>query len=69
MNEKTIDAFDSIALKYDSNRKRLIPCFDELYSIPISLITLIPEKSKRLNVTLLFKLTLSIRNLRKNTII
>ena len=51
MNEKIRDAFDSIASKYDSNRKKLIPCFDELYSIPISLITLIPgKKSTRLNV-------------------
>ena len=33
MNEKIRDAFDSIASKYDSNRKKLIPCFDELYSI------------------------------------
>ena len=50
MNEKIRDAFDSIASKYDSNRKKLIPCFDELYSIPISLINLISEKSTRLNV-------------------
>ena len=47
MNEKVRDAFDSIASKYDSNRKKLIPCFDALYSIPISLI---PETSTRLNV-------------------
>ncbi len=50
MKEKIRDAFDSIASQYDANRKKLIPCFDELYSIPISLITLIPEKSTRLNV-------------------
>jgi len=48
MNEKVRDAFDSIASKYDSNRKKLIPCFDDLYSVPISLI---PEAFPRgLNV-------------------
>lgn len=47
MNEKIRDVFDSIASKYDSNRKKLIPCFEELYSIPISLI---PEASSALNV-------------------
>ncbi|MHB1698374.1 MAG: class I SAM-dependent methyltransferase [bacterium] len=47
MNEKIRNTFDSIASKYDSNRKKLIPCFDELYSIPISLI---PETSSALNV-------------------
>ena len=50
MKEKIRDAFDSIASKYDSNRKKLIPCFNELYSIPISLINLISEKPRRLNV-------------------
>ncbi len=30
--------FNSIASVYDDNRKKLIPCFDDLYSIPISLI-------------------------------
>ena len=47
MNEKIRDTFDSIASEYDSNRKKLIPCFDEFYSISISLI---PETSTRLNV-------------------
>ncbi len=47
MNEKIRNTFDSIASKYDSNRKKLISCFDELYSIPISLI---PGTSSALNV-------------------
>ncbi|MCL4322086.1 MAG: methyltransferase domain-containing protein [Deltaproteobacteria bacterium] len=31
-------AFNSIASVYDENRRKLIPCFDDLYSIPVSLI-------------------------------
>ncbi len=38
MNEKIRDVFNSIASRYDSNRKKLIPCFDDLYSVSISLM-------------------------------
>lgn len=38
MNQKIKDTFDSIASKYDINRKKLIPCFDALYSISVSLV-------------------------------
>ncbi len=38
MNQKIRDTFDSIASKYDINRKKLIPCFDDLYTISVSLI-------------------------------
>lgn len=30
--------FNSIASVYDANRSKLIPCFDDLYSIPVSLV-------------------------------
>ncbi len=38
MNQEIKDTFDSIASKYDINRKKLIPCFDALYSISVSLV-------------------------------
>ena len=40
-------AFNSIASVYDENRRKLIPCFDDLYSIPVSLIK---SKKKKLKV-------------------
>ncbi len=38
MNQTIKDTFNSIASKYDINRKKLIPCFDDFYPIAISLI-------------------------------
>ncbi len=40
-------AFNSIASVYDENRRKIIPCFDDLYSIPVSLIK---SKKKKLKV-------------------
>ena len=40
-------AFNSIASVYDENRRKLIPCFDDLYSVPVSLIK---SKKNKLNV-------------------
>lgn len=37
-NAAVQSAFNSIASVYDENRRKLIPCFDDLYSISISLI-------------------------------
>ena len=35
---KVKSAFNSIASVYDENRRKLIPCFDDLYSVPVSLV-------------------------------
>jgi len=29
--------FDEISTKYDSQRKKLIPCFDEFYGVAVSI--------------------------------
>ena len=42
-------AFNSIASVYDENRRKLIPCFDDLYSVPVSLVqNQIGDKNKKL---------------------
>lgn len=35
---KLIEQFNENAIQYDSQRKKLIPCFEDFYSIPISII-------------------------------
>ncbi|OZI12101.1 SAM-dependent methyltransferase [Bacillaceae bacterium SAS-127] len=38
MKEQVLKKFNEHAATYDEQRKKLIPCFDDFYSIPISLI-------------------------------
>jgi len=44
------EKFDDIASDYDKQRKKLIPCFDDLYSIPISLIQCTKESCNILDI-------------------
>lgn len=43
MSAKTV--FDKYACKYDSSRKKLIPCFDDFYQMPIEIIPF-PKEQK-----------------------
>ena len=50
-NSNTVrDKFNENALKYDNQRKKLIPCFDDFYSIPISIIETQKESPRVLDI-------------------
>jgi tRNA (cmo5U34)-methyltransferase len=39
MNKLVNNKFDKIAFKYDEQRKHLVPCYDDFYSIAVSMIS------------------------------
>ncbi|HBN82220.1 MAG TPA: SAM-dependent methyltransferase [Clostridiales bacterium] len=44
------DKFNNHAMQYDSQRRKLIPCFDDFYSVPVSLIDCGNESPRILDI-------------------
>ena len=47
---KVREQFNQNALHYDNQRRKLIPCFDDFYSIPISIIETHKESPRILDI-------------------
>ncbi|MFB5285396.1 hypothetical protein [Peribacillus sp. Hz7] len=47
---KVKEKFNQNALQYDNQRRKLIPCFDDFYSIPISIIETSKETPRVLDI-------------------
>ncbi|UOK58569.1 class I SAM-dependent methyltransferase [Metabacillus hrfriensis] len=47
---KVKEKFNQNALQYDNQRRKLIPCFDDFYSIPISIIETYKESPRVLDI-------------------
>ncbi|WP_141433204.1 class I SAM-dependent methyltransferase [Bacillus sp. 03113] len=48
--ERVIQQFNKNALQYDSQRRKLIPCFDDFYSIPVSIIEASTDRPSVLDI-------------------
>ena len=49
-NHHILTKFDEIAQKYDSQRRKLIPCFDDFYNTAASLVQLENEAPRILDL-------------------
>ncbi|MET3290959.1 UNVERIFIED_CONTAM: tRNA (cmo5U34)-methyltransferase [Brevibacillus sp. OAP136] len=47
---KVIERFDDIASEYDQQRRKLIPCFDDFYRIPVSVASTTKESPTILDI-------------------